>query len=207
MKLDNSKLGSTQQRIQNMLTLTCCQDHFLTENIWFYGLKHHIVEMRGGVTDGMHWMLEAEKSPLKLCNAFWREFEGIQKEFECVRIHQHIFNKQKQFGGTPMIMLMMLTLKESMKLILNHTNHRTRVILRSRWNLSRFSFSLSSLPHLCDTSILSSDQPPSFDPKSVHHHLHEDILSTHNNKVNRFEITHMVIFWFINWCRLAYRKS
>ena len=35
------------------MTLTCCQDHLLTENIWFglYGLKHHIVEMRGGVTD------------------------------------------------------------------------------------------------------------------------------------------------------------
>ena len=31
MKLDNSKLGSTQ----HMLTLTCCQDHILTENIRF----------------------------------------------------------------------------------------------------------------------------------------------------------------------------
>ena len=30
-KLDNSKLGSTQQ----WMTLTCCQDHILTENIWF----------------------------------------------------------------------------------------------------------------------------------------------------------------------------
>ena len=30
-KLDNSKLGSTQ----HMLTLTCYQDHILTENIWF----------------------------------------------------------------------------------------------------------------------------------------------------------------------------
>ena len=30
-QLDNSKLGSTQ----HMLTLTCCQDHILTENIWF----------------------------------------------------------------------------------------------------------------------------------------------------------------------------
>ena len=29
--LDNSKLGSTQQ----WMTLTCCQDHILTENIWF----------------------------------------------------------------------------------------------------------------------------------------------------------------------------
>ena len=36
-KLDNSKLGSTQQWVQDMLTLTltCCQDHILTENIWF----------------------------------------------------------------------------------------------------------------------------------------------------------------------------
>ena len=31
VKLDNSKLGSTQQR----MTLACCQDHILTENIWF----------------------------------------------------------------------------------------------------------------------------------------------------------------------------
>ena len=30
-KLDNSKRGSTQQ----WMTLTCCQDHILTENIWF----------------------------------------------------------------------------------------------------------------------------------------------------------------------------
>ena len=31
MKLDNSKLGSTR----HMFTLTCSQDHILTENIWF----------------------------------------------------------------------------------------------------------------------------------------------------------------------------
>ena len=30
-ELDNSKLGSIQQ----WMTLTCCQDHILTENIWF----------------------------------------------------------------------------------------------------------------------------------------------------------------------------
>ena len=30
-KLDNSKLGSTQQ----WMTVACCQDHILTENIWF----------------------------------------------------------------------------------------------------------------------------------------------------------------------------
>ena len=30
-KVDNSKLGSTQQ----WMTLTCCQDHIFTENIWF----------------------------------------------------------------------------------------------------------------------------------------------------------------------------
>ena len=54
LQLDNSKLGSTQRWIQDMLTLTCCQDHILTENIWFVWsetFKHHIVEMRGGVTD------------------------------------------------------------------------------------------------------------------------------------------------------------
>ena len=47
-KLDNSKLGSTQQ-------LTCCQDHILTENIWFvwsetsYSGDRRI--LLGGVTD------------------------------------------------------------------------------------------------------------------------------------------------------------
>ena len=35
IQIDTSKLGSTQQWIQDMLTLTCCQDHILTENIWF----------------------------------------------------------------------------------------------------------------------------------------------------------------------------
>ena len=34
-----------------MLTLTCCQDHILTENIWFVCSENHIVEMRGDVTD------------------------------------------------------------------------------------------------------------------------------------------------------------
>ena len=33
---------------EDMLTLTCCQDHILTENI---ARKHHIVEMRVDVTD------------------------------------------------------------------------------------------------------------------------------------------------------------
>ena len=33
------------------MTLTCCQDHILTEIYGLYGLKHHIVEMRRGVTD------------------------------------------------------------------------------------------------------------------------------------------------------------
>ena len=32
------------------MMLTCCQDHILTENIWFYCLKHRIVEIRGDVT-------------------------------------------------------------------------------------------------------------------------------------------------------------
>ena len=36
---------------EDMLTLTCCQDHILTEIYSLYGLKHHIVEMRRGVTD------------------------------------------------------------------------------------------------------------------------------------------------------------
>ena len=57
-----------------MLTLKCCQDHILTEKYGLYGLKHHIVEMRGGVTDAgqrtnkqtlkiellSQWKLEAE---------------------------------------------------------------------------------------------------------------------------------------------------
>ena len=34
-----------------MLTLTCCQDHILTEIYGLYAQKHHIVEMRGDVTD------------------------------------------------------------------------------------------------------------------------------------------------------------
>ena len=34
-----------------MLTLTCCQDHILTEIYGLYARKHHIVEMRGDVTD------------------------------------------------------------------------------------------------------------------------------------------------------------
>ena len=34
------------------MMLTRCQDHILTENIYgLYGQKHHIVEMRGAVTD------------------------------------------------------------------------------------------------------------------------------------------------------------
>ena len=31
------------------MMLTCCQDHILAENM--YGLKHHIVEISGDVTD------------------------------------------------------------------------------------------------------------------------------------------------------------
>ena len=31
---------------EDMMTLTCCQEIY-----GLYGLKHHIVEMRGGVTD------------------------------------------------------------------------------------------------------------------------------------------------------------
>ena len=43
-QLDNSKLGSTQ----HMITLTCCQDHILTENIWFvwYGTSYSGDERR-----------------------------------------------------------------------------------------------------------------------------------------------------------------
>ena len=37
---------------EDMLTLTCCQDHISSQKIYgLYGLKHHIVEMRGDVTD------------------------------------------------------------------------------------------------------------------------------------------------------------
>ena len=32
------------------MTLTCCQDHILQKIYGLYGLKHHIVEMREGVT-------------------------------------------------------------------------------------------------------------------------------------------------------------
>ena len=56
------------------MTLTCCQDHICSQKIYgLYGLKHHIVEMRGGVTDTgrtnnqtvkiellSQWKLEAE---------------------------------------------------------------------------------------------------------------------------------------------------
>ena len=51
------------------MTLTGCQDHILTENMWFYGLKHHTVDIRGDVTMRdkhvkmellSQWMLEAE---------------------------------------------------------------------------------------------------------------------------------------------------
>ena len=34
-----------------MLTLTCCQDHILTEIYGLYAQKHHILQMRGDVTD------------------------------------------------------------------------------------------------------------------------------------------------------------
>ena len=35
---------------QNM-TLTCCQDHILTESYGLYGLEHQIVEISGDVID------------------------------------------------------------------------------------------------------------------------------------------------------------
>ena len=34
-----------------MLTLTCCQDHILTENIWFVCSETSHVKIRGDVTD------------------------------------------------------------------------------------------------------------------------------------------------------------
>ena len=36
---------------EDMLTLTCCQNHILTEIYGFYAWKHYILEMRGDVTD------------------------------------------------------------------------------------------------------------------------------------------------------------
>ena len=72
IKLDNSKLGSTQQQ------KICWHWHVAriisSQKIYgLYGLKHHIVEMRGGVTDAgqpneqtlkiellSQWKLEAE---------------------------------------------------------------------------------------------------------------------------------------------------
>ena len=44
-ELDNSKLGSTQQQ------KICCQDHILTEDIWFVCSETSNVEMRRDVTD------------------------------------------------------------------------------------------------------------------------------------------------------------
>ena len=57
-----------------MFTLTCCQDHISQKIYDLYGWKHHIVEMRGDVTDAgqttnneqlkiellSQWKLEAE---------------------------------------------------------------------------------------------------------------------------------------------------
>ena len=33
------------------MTLTCCQDHILTESYGLYGLEHQIVEISGDVID------------------------------------------------------------------------------------------------------------------------------------------------------------
>ena len=50
-----------------MLTLTCCQDHILTENVWFYGLKHHIVEISGDVTDAGQTTSKDRATQLLIC--------------------------------------------------------------------------------------------------------------------------------------------
>ena len=47
--LQQCKTHSERCKVENMM-LTCCQDHIFTENIWFYCLKHRIVEIRGDVT-------------------------------------------------------------------------------------------------------------------------------------------------------------
>ena len=40
MKQDNVQLCETQiESYEDMMTLTCCQDHILTENIWFVWSK------------------------------------------------------------------------------------------------------------------------------------------------------------------------
>ena len=51
-KQDNVQLCETQiESYEDMMTLKCCQDHILIEKYGLYGLKHHIVEISGDVTD------------------------------------------------------------------------------------------------------------------------------------------------------------
>ena len=82
-----------------MLTLTCCQDNILTENIWFVllGLKHHIVEMRGDVTDARRqtnneqlkiellsqWKLEAESRNKMAFEEGRKRVHSEQQQFSC----------------------------------------------------------------------------------------------------------------------------
>ena len=54
--------------------MTRCQHHILTENIWFviqtlYGLKPHIVEISGDVTDGRWTDGQGKTVLLSHCNA------------------------------------------------------------------------------------------------------------------------------------------
>ena len=81
-KLDNSKLGSTQQQ------KICCQDHILTENIWFVcsetsyiGIKEEMSlcgttkqQLKIGLLSHGSWRLSLAKSYSK----FWGEKEKLK---------------------------------------------------------------------------------------------------------------------------------
>ena len=68
-----------------MLTLTRCQDHILTEIYGFYGLKHHIVEIGGGVTrrdkrtNERTTMEDRATQPLGCWKAEFRNFPNLGK--------------------------------------------------------------------------------------------------------------------------------
>ena len=59
-----------------MLTLTCCQDHILTEIFGLYGLQHHVVEIRRDVTmrDGQTNDDDDEQVKLELLSQ-WKLYE------------------------------------------------------------------------------------------------------------------------------------
>ena len=69
---------------EDMLTLTCCQDHISSQKIYgLFGLKHHIVEMRGGVTGQQTTNIE-DRATLT-ANGSWRLSFAIRPERCIVR--------------------------------------------------------------------------------------------------------------------------